>query len=120
MIDSTDAVVILSRGSLTDDSARLAVRVALALPLAGSQVILALVDTASAVALSGTEPDGRARQLSRELDSLTGDEEVPILVERESLERLGMADRTLRPGAIRIDREELEHVCLMARSCLVL
>jgi hypothetical protein len=120
MIDSTNSVVVLARGSLADDSAHLAVRVALALPLGGAQVILALADTATAIAVPEVDPGGRGRQLSRELDALTSDEEVPIWVERESLQRLGLVDRTLRPGVVVVSRGELEQLCLRARSCLVI
>lgn len=120
MIDSTGAVVVLARGSLAGDTAHLAVRVALALPLGGSRVVLALVDAAAALALPEADPGGHGSQLARELESLTEDEEVPILVERDSLVRLGFGDRGLRRGAVAVDGEELRRVCLMARSCLVL
>lgn len=120
MIDSTEAVMVLARGSLADDSAHLAVRVALALPLGGARAILALADTAAVVAVIDVDPGGRGRQLSRELDALTNDEEVPIVVERDSLDRLGLVDSALRPGVVVVSRAELEQLCLVARSCLVI
>ncbi|MHB1500721.1 MAG: hypothetical protein ACYCYK_06075 [Candidatus Dormibacteria bacterium] len=120
MIASTEALLVLARGSLADESAHLAVRVALALPLGGSRVILALVDTASALALPEMDPGGRGHQLVREFEALTSDEDVPVLVERESLERLGLAGRTMRPGISLIDRDELEQLCRVVSGCLVL
>ena len=98
----------------------MAVRVALALPLGGLTVRLVLVDSASVLGLAEV-PDLSpwSGGLARELEALL-EEEAPVLVEMESLEALGLADRTLRPGVEVASRAEVAAVCSAASKCLVL
>ena len=99
----------------------MAVRVALALPLGGLTVQLVLVDSASVLGLAEV-PDLSpwSGGLARELEALLEEEEAPVLVEMESLEALGLADRTLRPGVDVASRAEVAAVCSAASKCLVL
>lgn len=60
MANPTAQVVILARGSLSDDSAMMAVRVGLAIPLGGPGVVLLLVDTAAALGVEGWTPRAAA------------------------------------------------------------
>ncbi|HVD04048.1 MAG TPA: hypothetical protein VNF75_07980 [Candidatus Dormibacteraeota bacterium] len=120
MAGPIEEVVVLARGSLSDDSGVLAVRVGLAIPLGGARVVLLLVDTAAALGVEGVTPGGRGGQLSREIAALIEDEESPVMVEEESLWTLGLSDRTLRPGVKRIDRSVVEEWCRKARCCIVL
>jgi hypothetical protein len=117
----TKSVVVLARGELSRDDAALAVRVALALPLSGLTVRLLLVDAASALGLADPPDLGAwSGGLARELESLVSDEEVPVLVEQESLAALGFSDRRLRPGVETVPRSQVPTVCAAADSCLVL
>jgi hypothetical protein len=113
--------VVLARGELDVEDAALAVRVALALPLGGLSVQLVLAEAASALALADpTQLGAWTGGLTRELESLIGEEEVPVLVELESLAGLGLAERVLRPGVEVVSRAEVIAVCASAASCLVL
>lgn len=113
--------VVLARGDLDVEDAALAVRVALALPLGGLTVRLVLAEAASALALADPPQLGAwTGGLTRELESLIGEEEVPVLVELESLAGLGLAERVLRPGVEVASRAEVIAVCGSAASCLVL
>jgi hypothetical protein len=117
----TGSVLVLARGELSGDDAALAVRVALALPLGGLAVRLLLVDGASALSLSDPPYLGPwSAGLARELDTLISEEEVPVLVERESLAALGLTERRLRPGVETVSRSEVAGICAAADSCLVL
>ncbi|MGA7086933.1 MAG: hypothetical protein WA724_03075 [Candidatus Dormiibacterota bacterium] len=117
----TKSVVVLARGDLSSDDAALAVRVALALPLAGLAVRLLLVDAASALGLSALPDLGPwSSGLVREMDALLTDEEVPVLVEQESLAQLGLAGQALRPGVATVPRSQVAAICAAADSCLVL
>lgn len=88
----------MARGGLKGESAALATRVALALPLAGVDPILVLTGTAVVLALTRPASLGRrAPQLAAEFDALIGEERVPVAVEREALEVLGFAASDLRP-----------------------
>jgi hypothetical protein len=113
--------VVLARGDLDVEDAALAVRVALALPLGGLTVRLVLADAASTLALAAPPQLGAwTGGLTRELESLIWEEEVPVLVELESLAGLGLAERDLRPGVAVASRAEVIAVCGSAASCLVL
>jgi hypothetical protein len=117
----TKSVVVLARGELSRDDAALALRVALALPLGGLAVRLLLVGAASALGLSDPPDLGPwSGGLARELESLVSDEEVPVLVEQESLAALGLSDRGLRLGVETVPRSEVSAICAAADSCLVL
>ena len=115
------SVLVLARGDLSRDDAGLAVRVALALPLGGLAVSLLLTDSASMLGLLDP-PDLSpwSSGLARELDALVSDEEVPVLVEQESLAELGLAERRLRPGVERVPRSQVPTICAAADTCLVL
>lgn len=118
---SSKSVVVLARGELSSDDATLAVRVALALPLGGVTVRLLLVDAASALGLLDP-PDLSpwSGGLTRELEALVSDEEVPVLVEQESLAALGFSDRQVRLGVETVPRSQVAAICAAADSCLVL
>lgn len=117
----TKSIVVLARGELSNDDAALAVRVALALPLSGLAVRLLLVDSASVLGLFDSPELGPwSPGLARELDALLTDEEVPVLVEQESLAELGLAGRPLRPGVDTAPRSKVAAICAAADSCLVL
>ncbi|MGB6772470.1 MAG: hypothetical protein WBF51_10795 [Candidatus Dormiibacterota bacterium] len=119
--EGTKSIVVLARGDLSTDDAALAVRVALALPLGGLAVRLLLVDAASALGLSDPPDLGPwSSGLVRELEALVTDEEVPVLVEQESLGQLGLAGRALRPGVETVPRSQVAAICAAADSCLVL
>ncbi|MGH7608641.1 MAG: DsrE family protein [Candidatus Dormibacteria bacterium] len=112
--------VVLARGSLAGEAAPLAVRVALALPLAGLEVRLLLAGPASLLGLAEPPdlgPWGGA--LERELQALI-EEDVAIGVEQESLATLGLEGRPLRPGVAKLGRSEVEELCATAGTCLVL
>jgi hypothetical protein len=114
-------VVVLARGDLALEDAAMAVRVALALPLGGVDVRLVLVDSASALGLADPpEPGPWSGGLTRELEALIGEEEVPVLVEMESLAALGLAERALRPGVEVASRAEVIAACGSSRSVLVI
>gem|GEM_PF-2570589 len=113
--------MVLARGKLSTDEAALAVRVALALPLGGLQVRLLLVGGASALSLFEPPDLGPwSGGLARELEALISEEEVPVLVEQESLAALGLAERRLRAGIETVPRSEVAEICAAADSCLVL
>lgn len=113
--------MVLARGQLSSEDPALAVRIALALPLGGVTVLLALVEAASALALADPPDLGPwSGGLVAELEALVNDEIVPVLVELESLAELGLAERTLRQGVEVLPSAELIAVCSAARSCLVL
>jgi hypothetical protein len=115
------SVLVLARGDLSRDDAALGVRVALALPLGGLAVTLLLVDSASALGLLDPPDLGPwSAGLALELEALVSNEEVPILVEQESLAELGLAERPLRPGVERVPRSQVPTICAAADSCLVL
>jgi hypothetical protein len=117
----SEEVVVLARGDLALEDAALAVRVALALPLGGVTVRLILVDAASALALAEPPELGPwSGGLARELEALIVEEEVPVLVEMESLAALGLADRALRPRVEVASRAEVVAVCGSSGSFLVL
>jgi hypothetical protein len=117
----SEEVVVLARGDLALEDAALAVRVALALPLGGVTVRLILVDAASALALAEPPELGPwSGGLARELEALIVEEEVPVLVEMESLAALGLADRALRPRVEVASRAEVAAVCGSSGSFLVL
>ncbi len=120
MANPTEEVVILARGSLSDDRAMMAVRVGLAIPLGGHGVVLLLVDTAAALGVEGVDPAGRGVQLSREISALIEDEEAPVRVEAESLETLGLGHLPLRRGVEAVPRSAVEEWCRSARCCIVL
>jgi thiamine monophosphate synthase len=120
MRSTEGTVMVLARGALADDRAALALRVALALPLGCPSVVLALVGPAAALAVPGAAPGGRATQVARELAALVDDEEVPVLVEQESLVAMGLQDSGLHPGVSQIARREIHRACLEARSCIVI
>jgi len=114
-------LVVLARGDLAVEDAALAVRVALALPLGGVSVRLILVDSASALGLADPPELGPwSGGLGRELEALIGEEEVPVMVELESLAALGLGDRAFRPGVEVASRSEVAAVCGSSRSFLVL
>lgn len=115
------SLLVVARGDLSRDDAALAVRVALALPLGGLAVSLLLVDSASALGLFDL-PDLSPWSvgLARELDALISDEEVPVLVEQESLVALGLTERRLRLGVETVPRSQVPTICAAADSCLVL
>lgn len=114
-------MVVLARGDLAHEDAALAVRVALALPLGGVNVRLVLVDSASTLGLADPPlPGPWSGGLARELEALIGEEEVPVLVEMESLAALGLAERALRPGVQVASRADVIAICGSAASCLVL
>lgn len=118
---SRGEVVVLARGDLAGEEAALAVRIALALPLAGITVRLILADAASALGLADPPQLGPwTGGLVREMEALIGEEEVPVLVEMESLADMGLAERVLRPGVEAASRAEVVAVCAASRSCLVL
>lgn len=113
--------MVLARGELSSEAPALAVRIALALPLAGVTVRLVLVDAASVLALADA-PDLApwSGALVPELEALVDKEGAPVLVELESLAALGLAERALRPGVEVVPRSEVAEVCAGAFSCLVL
>ena len=82
---------------------------------------LLLVDSASALGLFDL-PDLSPWSvgLARELDALISDEEVPVLVEQESLVALGLTERRLRLGVETVPRSQVPTICAAADSCLVL
>jgi hypothetical protein len=117
----TRSVVVLARGGLSGDDAALAVRVALALPLGGLTVRLLLLDGASPMSLFDPPDLGAwSAGLDRELGALISEEEVPVLVEQESLAALGLAQRRLRPGVQTVPRAQVAGICAAADNCLVL
>ena len=113
--------MILARGGLAGEEAALAVRIAIALPLGGTSTRLVLVGSASALGLADP-PDLSpwSGALSRELEALTGEADVPVLVETESLIALGLEDRHLRDGVDVISRREVMATLGRAANCLVL
>jgi hypothetical protein len=114
-------LVVLARGDLSLEDAALAIRIALALPLGGVAVRLILADSASALALADPPELGPwTGSLTREFEALIGDQDVPVLVELESLVQLGMADRELRPGVEVASRAEVVAACGSSGSFLVL
>ncbi|MGC2192008.1 MAG: hypothetical protein WA751_06715 [Candidatus Dormiibacterota bacterium] len=114
-------LVVLARGDLSLEDAALAIRIALALPLGGVTVRLILADSASALALAEPPELGPwTGSLSREFEALIRDQEVPVLVELESLVQLGMADRELRLGVEVASRAEVVAACGSSGSFLVL
>jgi hypothetical protein len=88
MTVAADEVVVVARGRLADESAALALRVALAIPLGGSSVRLFLTEATCLLALAGPSQIGSLTE--RQMDSLIHDEEAPVAVERESLARFGL------------------------------
>jgi sulfur relay (sulfurtransferase) DsrF/TusC family protein len=117
MTDPADEVVVLARGRLADESATLALRVALAIPLGGASVRLLLTGATCLLALA--DPSELGSHVEREMTSLIRDEEAPVQVERESLTQLGLAEAALRPGVEVVSRAEMEAACARARHCLV-
>jgi hypothetical protein len=116
-----DDIVVLARGRLSGEGAALAVRVALALPLGGLSVQLILVDSASALGLEALpELSPWSGDLKRELEALVAEEEAAVLVERESLEELGLAGHPLRAGVALVGRDQVAAVCAAAGGCIVL
>jgi len=113
-------IMVLARGAIADDSAALALRVALALPLSCPSVVLALVGPAAALAVVGVAPGGRAVQVARELAALVDDEEVPVWAEQESLSAIGLDENALHHGVSLVARQELHLACLGARACVVI
>ncbi|MGH7641745.1 MAG: hypothetical protein ACRENX_01790 [Candidatus Dormibacteria bacterium] len=114
-------LVVLARGRLDDEYPALAIRVALVLPLAGVNVRLILADAASSLALEEAPTLGPwTGGLARALESLIGEEGVPVLVETESLVELGLAGRALRPGVAAASRAEVVAACSQSGSFLVL
>jgi hypothetical protein len=118
MMVAADEVVIVARGRLADESAALALRVALAIPLGGSSVRLFL--TGPTCLLARVDPAQMGSQVGRQLDSLIQDEDAPVAAERESLVRLGLAAVQLRPGVGIVSQAEIEEACAKARHCLVI
>ncbi|MGH7704920.1 MAG: hypothetical protein ACRENY_03550 [Candidatus Dormibacteria bacterium] len=118
---SPGEVVVLARGELAQEGPALAVRVALALPLAGLRSRLLLTDSASALALEAL-PDLSpwSGALERELEALLGEDEGSVMVELESLVALGLDDRQLRGGIELATRTDLDAICAAADHCLVL
>ncbi len=114
-------MVVLARGELAGDSPGLGVRMALALPLGGVEVTLVLAGAAAALGLErAPQLEGWASGVERELEALVREEEAPLLVERESLTLLGLAERPLRRGAVSVDRDQLAELVGRAEACLVL
>ncbi|HVB52831.1 MAG TPA: hypothetical protein VNF24_01380 [Candidatus Acidoferrales bacterium] len=114
-------VVVLARGDLAVEEAALAIRIALALPLGGVTVRLILADSASALALADPPQLGPwSGGVARELEALIGEEEVPVLVEMESLAALGLAERPLHAGVEVATRAEVVEACGSCVSLLVL
>ncbi len=114
-------VVVLARGGLATEASALAVRLALALPLGGLTVRLILADSASPLALADApHPGPWSGALARELEALIGEEQVPVLVEMESLVVRGLEDRPLRPGVEVASNAEVVAACGSAGSVLVL
>jgi len=105
-----DEVVVVARGRLADESAALALRLALAIPLGGSSVRFFLTEATCLLALAG--PSQMGSEMERQMDSLIHDEEAPVAVERESL--------ALRQGVGVVSRAEIEAACAGARHCLVI
>jgi len=117
----SDELVVLGRGELDREDSGLAVRVALALPLAGLGARLVLLDAFSTLGLADPPALGRwSAGVVRELESVLADHDTPVLVELESLASLGLADRPLRDGVELIARSEVAAICGSARACLVL
>jgi sulfur relay (sulfurtransferase) complex TusBCD TusD component (DsrE family) len=113
-----DEVVVVARGRLADESAALALRLALAIPLGGSSVRFFLTEATCLLALAG--PSQMGSEMERQMDSLIHDEEAPVAVERESLARLGLLEVELRQGVGVVSRAEIEEACAGARHCLVI
>jgi hypothetical protein len=116
-----DDILVLARGELALESSALAVRLALALPLGGLQARLVLADSASALALADP-PDLTpwSGALTRELEALIDDPDVPVSVEADSLASIGLGDRPLREGIEVVSRQQVLAACASSRSCLVL
>ncbi|MGH7639573.1 MAG: DsrE family protein [Candidatus Dormibacteria bacterium] len=112
--------VVLARGDLAVEDAAQAVRLSLALPLAGLRVRLVLADGAAMLALAEL-PDLTpwGGNLAAELPALL-EEDVAIVVEKESLVRLGLEGRALRPGIELRPGAEIIALCAQAACCLVL
>ncbi len=112
---------MLARGRLSGEGPALAVRIALAIPLGECSVRLVLADDASALACASTsERFPWSGSWRAEVEALVGEEEMPVEVERESLEELGLAQAQLIQGVRPITRAELTERLSSARHTLVI